>query len=189
MSKSNDWMPLGQAYDLVVEAEQSEQLAEYRLVQVLKTGELHHRAGHAILGRFKSDRREVLNEPVPNGFFGSNGFWGWPSKIDWRKSEAVRDGSQFYQAFRIEVSREGLERLWPAIAADNAAPDGANKMWVTEAVDRHIKNKTLPRGKRDKAKFAETLEGEMGRDHTIKKPMKARSIGNMLTAHGLWPHK
>ena len=117
MNKSNDWMPLGQAYSRAIETERSEQLAKYRLVQVLKAGGLRHRVGHAIQGRFKPDRREVLNEPVPDGFFGPDGFWGWPSEIDWLKSEALRGGSQFYHAFRIEVSRADLERLWPTTKA------------------------------------------------------------------------
>ena len=184
------WILLSDARERVVRAyDGAERLAERQLVEWLGgLGERELRWSCKLFeGPSASDlparQRKATEGAVwwvaPDAYSdGDPAFWRAALEINWGENWAreqyVVDGAR---AYGIKVVREDVLALLPAEAT-------ATKKWVTEEVRRMKQAGEIPP---TITKLGDELAQRMKKDRTVKKPVGAPHITNMLRIWRLWP--
>jgi hypothetical protein len=128
-----------------------------------------------------------LTIPLPSTAYreGEPEFWRAGLRIDWEDSMAHEYAVEGAKALGIKVSREHLLALLP----DEGEEVRGAGAWIAAEAKRMKDANEIRSGIRI-SEFARKLEGRMNRagasDKSVR-PIKAKSIENMLRDWGLWP--
>ena len=177
------WISLSEAKKLVVTAYQAEDLAERLLVEWLGqakvrwSSKLFEQTPVSDLAALRTESVTFLTANVAYRD-GDAAFWRTGLEINWNENWSreryVVGGAR---AYGIKVVREDVLALLPAEAT-------ATKKWVTEEVRRMKQAGEIPS---TITELAGKLAQRMEKDRTVKKPVGAPHITNMLRSWRLWP--
>ena len=196
VEKRIEWVWLSQAYEQACAIERSKELAERHLRKAIVNEQLEHCVEILVIGGRFSQQREFPNErlsrwctPVLDFEWMEDQAEGWLIEIGADNKEEKR---RFF-AYRIKVSKAGLQRLYPELAAATDAKASDQKRVSTRRGPRSsaplvlAEAETRLRGKnrRDlvrqgRKRFLQGIADWLSETHPKAKPMAGKTIGDHL---------